>query len=225
MKKIFFVVLMFLLVACKDEGPYRTPIQSQSVPQAKVRPVKAVQCAGDMPEVLKEQFKDFRLAEPSDFVVAIREADSELKENLTCSIFTADFNQDDRLDYALLLVNQSSKEFRFEMLINRGNGEFGRTAVRSFKPPVDSQEAIVYTAMLFKPEGVAGVAERDNFPLKVGTEERRIFESKPAIELWRALDTDVDGLPKSLEVSTLAYCSDLFYFDDKGMLKQLTVCD
>lgn len=225
MKKIFFVALMFLLVACKDKRPYRTPIQTQNVPVAKAGPVREVQCSGDMPEVLKEQLKDFRLAENTDFVGAIREAGSEFKTPLTCGIYTADFNGDSQLDYALLLVDEKVSDFRFEMLINRGNGEFGTAALRSFKPPLNSKNGIIYTAMFLKPAGVAGVAERDNFPLKVGTEERRIFESKPAIELWRALDTDVDGLPKSLEVSTLAYCSDLFYFDDKGMLKQLTVCD
>ncbi|HEY9809996.1 MAG TPA: hypothetical protein V6D13_11770 [Halomicronema sp.] len=225
MKKFLCVAVMFLVGACTDERPYRSPIQSQSVPVAKVTPVKEVQCSGNMPEAIKEQFKDFRVAEASDFVPTIRESGSEFKQTLTCGIFTEDFNQDEKLDYAVLLVNQNSLEFRFAILINRGNGEFGTAALRNFKAPIDSKDGIIYTAMFLKPAGVAGAAERDNFPLKKGTDEQKSFVSKPAIELWRGLDTDVDGLPKSLEVGKLAYCSDLYHFDGEDKLKVSTVCD
>lgn len=52
------------------------------------------------------------------------------------------------------------------------------------------------------------------FPLKAGTPEREIFEAKPAIELWRAINTDLAGVTQNLEVRTLAYCSEIFYYVD-----------
>jgi hypothetical protein len=77
--------------------------------------------------------------------------------------------------------------------------------------------------MSFKPPKSPSSALREYFPLKPGTIERKIFEAKPAIELWRAIATDLAGVPQNLEVSTLAYCSDIFYFVDG--FKTTEVCD
>jgi hypothetical protein len=77
--------------------------------------------------------------------------------------------------------------------------------------------------MSFKPPKSPSSALREYFPLKPGTIERKIFEAKPAIELWRAIATDLAGVPQNLEVSSLAYCSDIFYFIDG--VETTEVCD
>ncbi len=94
---------------------------------------------------------------------------------------------------------------------------------KTFKSITKPEAGVIYTSMSFKPAKSPGSALREYFPLKPGTPERKIFEAKPAIELWRTLNTDLAGIPQNLELSTLAYCSDIFYFVDR--IKSTTVCD
>lgn len=221
LKKISLpALLLLLLVACR-QPPYRTKDLGPAAPPPQL---PDIQCQGQLPEALKEKTENYRLAQEADFVPSIREYDEQTERNFTCSIFTADFNNDGAKEYALLLVDPKTSNFRFELLVNRGTGKFGTAVVKTFQPATKLEEGVVYTSMNFKPAGESGPAQRDYFPLKAGTPERKSFEAQPAIELWRALDPTENGLPKNLEVSTLAYCSDIFYFVN-GKLERTSVCD
>lgn len=221
LKKISLPALMLLLLVACRQPPYRTKDVGSTTPPPQL---PDIQCQGQLPEALKGKLENYRLAQESDFVPSIRDYDAQTEGNFTCSIFTADFNNDGAKEYALLLVDPKTSDFRFELLINRGTGTFGTAVVRTFKATTKAEEGVIYTSMNFKPAGKSGPAQRDYFPLKAGTPERKNFEAQPAIELWRALDTTENGLPKNLEVSTLAYCSDIFYFV-KEKLERVSVCD
>lgn len=182
------------------------------------------QCQGEVPSAIAAKLGDYRLAQPSDFVASISAYQRENpRRKLTCSIFTADFNEDGLKDYVLLLVNPKTRNFRFVMAINRDNGKFEPAVLKDFHP-LPNSEGIIYTSMIFKPSGSLGAAKREYSPLKYGTTDEQIFKAKPAVELWKALSTNTAGVPQDLNVSTLAYCSDVFYFVD-GQLKTFGVCD
>ncbi len=215
---ISLLAITLLLAACR-EPPYSTRIQSQS---ASVPPEQLpdYQCQGEIPEPLQEKLEDYRLAQEEDFVSSIRQYAREAPVKPTCSIFTADFNGDGAKDYAMLLVNKNVSEdesedrnaFRFELLVNRGNGKFGRAAVRSYTKANQATAGVIYTSMRLKPAKEKGAANRDRFPLKPGTVEWESFLNQPAIELWRALPLTPDRQPQDLNISTLAFCSEVFYF-------------
>ncbi|MFE1745232.1 hypothetical protein [Coleofasciculus sp. H7-2] len=183
------------------------------------------QCQGEIPAALKASLGEYRLAKASDFVASIRAYERENPgQRTTCSIFSADFNEDRQKDYALLLVNPKNNNFRFLIAINQTSGQFDPAVVKDFIHLPESSEGIIYTAISFKPSGELGSAAREYSPLKYGTSEQQIFKAKAAIELWKALPTDSAGVPQYLEIGTLAYCSNAFYFVD-GKLKTFGVCD
>ncbi len=232
-EKVCLLVTTFLLAAC---SPIATSSQVQvstapltstnstfpTLKQSSVAEVE-VQCDGEILASLKPKLGKYRLAQKSDFVAAIRAYEKENSRDITCSIFTADFNEDGFKDYSLLLVAQDNTTFHFTVLINQGDDSFIPRATKTFKSITKPEAGVIYTSMSFKPANIPGSALRDYFPLKPGTPERKIFEAKPAIELWRTLNTDLAGVPQNLEISSLGYCTDNFSFVDGD--KMTTVCD
>lgn len=187
--------------------------------------LSAPQCHGEVPSPLKTKLGDYRLAQPADFVASIRAYERENpRKKLTCSIYTTDFNQHGLPDYALLLVNPKTKNFRFVIAINQGNGKFEPAVLKDFNSLSNSTQGSIYTSMIFKPSGALGAAKREYSPLKYGTSDEQIFKAQSAIELWKPLSPNPVGIPQNLNVSTLAYCSDVFYFVN-GQLKSFGVCD
>ncbi|NEO20309.1 MAG: hypothetical protein F6J94_05845 [Moorea sp. SIO1F2] len=82
------------------------------------------QCYGELPKQLQKNIGEYRLAQGSDFVKSIRSFDQEdINVQLTCTIFTADFNRDSLKDYAVLLVSQENAEPKFQLLLNQGKGK------------------------------------------------------------------------------------------------------
>jgi hypothetical protein len=66
----------------------------------------------EIPASVKATLGEYRLGKETDFVSSIRVyARENPTEQFTCSIFTADFNQDGLNDYALLLVAQTATYF------------------------------------------------------------------------------------------------------------------
>lgn len=229
LRKITILTVSLLLGACSTIAESKPTLDPSSKSAGKTTPLAAKlpepQCQGQVPSPLKAKLGEYRLAQPSDFVSSIRDYERENpRKKLTCSIFTADFNQDSLPDYALLLVNSKTRRFRFVLAINQGNGKFEPAVLNDFNRLANSERGIVYTSMMFKPSGSLGSAKREYSPLKYGTSDEQIFKAKPAIELWKAIATNSAGVPQDLNVSTLAYCSDVFYFVD-GQLKNFSVCD
>lgn len=240
LKKVSLLVASLMLAACSaiavsnhlpvstltDLTPSRPdPASSDTETFSPVPALPEPQCQGEIPASLKATLGEYRLAKESDFVASIRAYERENPgQRTTCSIFTADFNEDRQEDYALLLVNPKNNNFRFLIAINQSSGKFDPAVVKDFIHLPESSEGIIYTAISFKPSGELGPAAREYSPLKYGTSEQQIFKAKPAIELWKALPTDSAGVPQYLEIGTLAYCSNAFYFVD-GKLKTFGVCD
>lgn len=184
-----------------------------------------LQCNGELPASLKAKLGKYRLAQKSDFVASIRAYEQQNpKAKLTCSIFPADFDGNGLKDYSLLLVAKDNTTFHFTILLNIGDGSFNPTVTKTYKSITKPEAGVIYTSMSFKPPKSPGPALRDYFPLKPGTPERKIFEANPAIELWKSIGPDLAGVNQSLEVRTLAYCSEIFYFVDRNP-KTVVVCD
>ncbi|MBD1928388.1 hypothetical protein H6F74_19355 [Trichocoleus sp. FACHB-90] len=218
--KLSLVVLLALsLAACTS-----TPQSNQSaIANSPTAELPDVQCQGEVPQPVKASLGEFRLAQEADFIPAIRQfqASGNSKQKLTCSIFSADFNQDGLKDYAMLLVSEELGDFRFQMSLNQGDGKFQRDFVKDYKRITKPEAGVIYTSMDFKPAGEKGLAARDYSPLKPGSPEQKTYVEKPAIELWKGSQTDAP--PKQLDISSLGYCSEALYFVDGK--KTFVVCD
>ena len=218
------------LFACNFEGVKRTQQDVSSVPSPASETPSAVaelteQCQGEISASVKPALEDYRLAQESDFVSSIRAyAQENPTKEITCSIFTADFNQDSLNDYALLLVAPDQANFRFAILLNQGDGTFTSAVTKDYQSVTNPSAGIIYTSMSFKPSGELGPANREYSPLNPETPEGKTFVAQPAIELWEAIKSNQTNVPQDLDLSTLAYCSEVFYFVD-NKLKMITVCD
>lgn len=224
-KRFYLLGMAILLAACNDPANSNQPQPKNSPTPLTGIELPDVQCQGAIPAPVQVMLGDYRLAQKSDFVPAIRNFKPEYADqNFTCAIFTADFNEDGLKDYALLLVNQKTFDFRFQMVLNRNNGEFDPAFVRDYKRLTQPEDGVIYTSMSFKPPGVPGLAVREYSPLKQGTPEQKTYQAKAAISLWKAMLTNSDTSAKSLNVNTLGYCSEALYLVD-GKESSFVVCD
>ncbi len=231
-KTIFGLGMAFLMTACGFTGeadgvsttPTEIPASSAALTRAAATPLPLpeVQCQGELPEALAEVTAGYRLADESDFVSSIRDFNQNATEDLTCSIFTADFDEDKDRDYALLLVDDKTSSFRVQLALNQGNGTFKPLVLKEFEPLADTEAGSVYISLNFKRPGSEGLANREYSPLT--DTARNVYLSKPAIDHWRAIQMDEQGKPTSLDVSSLGYCSDAYYYVN-GNLVMFTVCD
>lgn len=223
-KRLSLSALALSLIACSSTAESNPSSAGNSPTSSASAELPDVQCQGEVPQAVKASLGEFRLAQESDFVSAIRSFKSGEKPNqtFTCSIFSADFNQDGAKDYAMLLVSEELGDFRFQTSLNQGNGKFERTQVKDYKKATKPNEGVIYTSMDFKPAGERGLADRKYNPLKPGSAEEKTYISTPAIELWKVTQTGEP--PKELTVDSLAYCSEALYFVD-GKQKTFDVCD
>jgi hypothetical protein len=234
-RRFLITTLLLSLASCTgDQQP-----QAGSNPSAKPSSVKPssglpdLQCRGQIPEALLLTFGKFRLAQPDDFIPKIQQFDRQPapagkpKITYTCSIFTEDFNQDSQPDYAVLLVNPQTQTAQFRLAISQGKDTFTNVVVRDYPKPPQPIAQPLYVAMFLKPSGASGVANRDYFPLKPGTPERKVFIASPAIEVWLSPAVFLSGTSQSEEVRfnrVVGYGSENFYFVDR-QLKTVKVAD
>ncbi len=222
--KLLSLALLPVLAAC---GVAQPPQPAQSPVNASPS-LASPQCQGEVPAAVLKSLGSDRVATAADFVKSIREFSSPPpKEPFTCSVYTADFNGDRRLDYALLLVNPQTLGSAFRLMLSQADGQFKPAFSRDYQRPPAGVDGLIYTAMFFKPAGVEGVAQRSYFPLKPGTAERTAFIATPAIELWRPVVPYKGETLKPKDLATidgLAYCSEVFYFI-QGKAKTTQVCD
>ncbi len=188
------------------------------------------QCISEIPKPLKTVLGKYRLAQKSDFIGAIRDffGSEAAPKPFPCPLVKADFNQDGKADYALLLVEPKALKSQFRLAIATADGQFKSVVIRNYNQPPKPVEGLIYTAMFFKPPGEFGPADRKYFPLAVGTPELTEFITKPALELWRPFIANapksVKGNPANYDIDDLAYCSEVFYFTGEKLQKTL-VCD
>ncbi len=197
-----------------------SPSLSPASPAPSALPVAT--CHDPLPEALQSVVTGDRLATAADFVPAIQTFESN-RQDFTCSIYSADFNQDGNLDYALLLINEQTANFRTQLALGQPDGSFQTLVLKEYQPVTDPAEGVVYTSMQFKPAGELGPAARDYSPLEPA--QRDAFVATPALEIWQAIELDDQGRPSRVdEISSLAYCSDVYYVT-AGQLMSFTVCD
>jgi hypothetical protein len=94
------------------------------------------QCHREAPAALAATFGEFRLAQPQDFVPVIQQLQTTPtngpKPSYTCSLFTANFNQDEQPDYAVLLVNPQTQTSQFRLVLGQGQNSFTDAVVRDY---------------------------------------------------------------------------------------------
>ena len=225
---------VFFLFSCNFQSDEKLPNNSSSSEQSSVssnpsskNSVSSVtfECLSQPPEFLSTRLNGYQIAKKSDFVRSIRGYGQENPTaELTCSVFEFDLNQDQLNDYALLLVSENKNHFRFLILLNQGKGEFSEAIVKDYQSISQPSEAIVYTSMIYKPPGNLGITQREYSPIKPNTSEGKSFMASPAIELWDAIKDNQTNLPLDLELSTLAYCSQVFYWAEEK-IETVIVCD
>jgi hypothetical protein len=156
-------------------------------------------------------------------------------ENMGKPIFEADFNQDGKGDWAVLVINDKKKEYRvYYVLREKSEYHLDLLFTRHWKGNA-SGEGPVSSPMFLKPVDDPGISEReynslikdDVPPDKVADAERiaakakaESYKSGPAIEVW----TGTGGYERSVNISSLAYCSQSWYYEH-GALKTITACD
>ncbi|MBD1895240.1 hypothetical protein [Coleofasciculus sp. FACHB-129] len=226
-KKIFLLAMVLMLGACNsttNSNQSTSTTSTTSPTPSTVAELPNLQCQGEVPQPVKATLGEHRLAKESDFVPSIRNFKSSETpdKKFTCSIFSADFNQDGLKDYAMLLVAEETADFRFQIALNQGNEKFERSLVKDYKRVTKPEEGVIYTSMDFKPAKEKGLANRKYSPLKAESPEEKTYINTPAIELWKVSKTDEP--PKQLDVDSLAYCSEALYFVE-GKQRNFAVCD
>ncbi len=239
MLRLTVLVATLLLSACGSTvNSSSSQVSADSSIPSPSTELPAVKCQGEIPDSLKATLGDYRLAQPIDFVPAIRQFDQQQQRSpdfvflygngkVACSLVPADFNQDGQQDYALVLINEKTSNSQFRLVINQGNGNFESVVIRDYQKPPETVEGLIYTAMFFKPSGELGSAKRKYFPLQDGTPERTTFIAKPAIELWQphiASSPSQELKPEDFQLGSFGHSSEVFYFVD-GQLKTTSVSD
>lgn len=236
---LFFLGAVTVLVAAwKISASNSTPVNS-AASNPSLKPVSETpasvksadkQCVSEIPKPLKALTGKYRLAQKSDLVGAIRDffSSEAAQEPFSCPLVKADFNEDGKQDYALLLVEPKALKSQFRLAIATADGKFKSVVIKNYDKPPKPVEGLTYTAMFFKPSGKFGPADRKYFPLAVGTPELTEFITKPAIELWRPFIANaprsVKANPANYDIDHLAYCSEVFYFTGEK-LQTTVVCD
>lgn len=235
MIRLWVPTLLVLLASCAAQPQTASDRSAASSSSEHSSSLPDTQCRGEIPEALQRRLGEFRLAQPSDFIPQIQQLDRKSapigRSNITytCSVFTADFNQDEQPDYAMLLVNPQTQTAQFRLAINQGKNTFTNVVSRDYPKPPQPIADPLYVAMFLKQSGELGAANRDYFPLKVGTAEREAFITGYAVEVWLSPAVYQSGTSASQSEEErfnqgVGYGSELFYFVDR-QFKTVQVAD
>lgn len=224
-RALVWLAIALSLAACRTprvETPPATDVVGSEAPSPDASP--GPPCERELPAALATGLDGFRLALPDDFLSVIRELDaSNPNQDLTCTLVTADFNQDGLDDYALLLMQTTTSQAQARLMLNQGNGQYRPLVLIDYDRHSDAAQGLVYTSMNYKPPGEPGLAARDYSPLE--GEAETAYIARPAISLWQDVLPDTDDVPPDLtDINNLAYCSNSFYFID-GALTSFVLCD
>jgi len=159
--------------------------------------------------LISREQSGFRLARPDDFLPSLA------GKNQGPTFIQADFNRDNRLDSAVLVINDDMKEYRVYLVI--GGQEHPRLLF-SRKWTTLSDGHPIRTPMFLKPIGEAGPSGLSYSPLRGG--EARRYTAVPAVEVWTGQQHD----ERDAHLADLAYCSMTWYYD-QSQLKSFQVCD
>jgi hypothetical protein len=177
----------------------------------------------DLPPALVAELGRYRVAQPADFIATVRaHAARHPEEDALRGLIAEDFNGDGTPDYAVLAVDRKTREFRFVLAISNGNG-YSFPQRRHYRGAFEQRGGIVYTAIALKPAGAHTWSDKLYSPLANNAAEREAYQQLPALALWRSVGIDPYGRPDDYEVSSLAYCREVFYYPG-GKAKDFMVC-
>jgi hypothetical protein len=177
----------------------------------------------------------FRLAVKADFV-------QELAAVETATAIQTDFNHDGRDDWAVVAINESSREYRIYYVLNLPQGpRFDLLLSTTF--PEASASGAIRNAIFVKAPGTPGIAHRkyarilgdaidledpkNNTPAirRDVADRTQEYTSVTALEIWtgpaRVDAKDLRNFPDQ----GVAYCSTAWYYDRNGALAHFSACD
>lgn len=187
------------------------------------------------PQVVEQGLPGFRLAVKSDFV-------QELAAVATATALQADFNNDGRPDWALVAINESSREYRIYYVLNLVQGpRFDLLLSKRFSEA--SASGAIRNAIFLKAPGTPGIAHRkyarilgdaidledpknDTPAVRQDVADRTgEYTAATALEVWtgpaRVDARDLRNFPDQ----GVAYCSTAWYYDRNGTLAHFSACD
>ena len=231
---LLLFVTLFVLSACSSSSTStnsenQETIESESENNSNENNsivLESGECLTELPEnITSNTIENYQLAQSGDFFAPIREFEQQTdRGKFTCSGYSLDFNQDQLIDYALFLVKPDRSSFKFILLINQGNQNFSTLYTKDYPVVNEPDQGIIYTSMGYKPVGELGILRREYSPIKTDSPEGKIFANSSAIELWDAIKEEGKKVPMDLDLSTLAYCSEVLYWNQEE-LATVTVCD
>lgn len=191
--------------------------------------------------VVAGKLPGFRLATRGDFVPELR--DQAHVPSPTQTVLREDFDGNGLQDWAVLVINESLKEYRIYYVLNMPDGyRFDLLMSKTWTEPSASR-GVIRNALFLKRAGDLGVAQRhyarvlgddvdpsdpkNNTPamqrdIADRTEE---YKRSPAIEVWtgpaRIDAKDLRNFPDN----GIAYCSTTWHYRRNGTLAHFSACD
>lgn len=200
-----------LLLVCAALLSLLPPAEATMPPAGESQQVAAI---------LKRELSGWRLAEQADYHPALTAAYHGQ------AFIGADFNQDGKGDYAVLVVSPERREYRAYYLINRTDG-YQPQLLHVRKWTDEAVSGFIRTPMFYKPPGDEGIAGRDynglsrahELPASLSPASRRetvrkriaFYRSLPAIELFVGASEDDN------ELSLMAYRSKTWFYQQGGL--------
>lgn len=232
------ILLSFINQACSSNRPAdnkitATPQIQNSTPSNNTHAKNGSE--PEIAEIIKTNLPDFRLAQNSDYNKAL------LKDDHGKLIYKADFNADKSDDYAVIVVNDKTKEYRVYYLL-KDKDRYRTELLFTQKNNGSLKDGLITNPIFFKPVGEAGIGERDNntliddLPENTSDEQRiklretklKAYISVPAIEVWTGSENLAEPGKKkaeqNLDLADLAYCSATWYYEN-NKLSTFNACD
>ena len=161
--------------------------------------------------LIAKELPGFRIASLKDYVTALRGL------NMGETTWRDDFNRDGRDDWAVVVINDQSRQYRVSYVVAT---ETGWHVEHLFERRWEgaSSPGPIRTPMFFKWPGNPGISQRRY--ARLARDQVVVYTAAPAIEVWTGQKHDASDD----DLEDIAYCSHTWYYD-RGALRQFDVCD
>jgi hypothetical protein len=185
--------------------------------------------------IIEKEFKEYRIANRTDFSP---EFDVLLKnwegaKNKLNTIVQADFNNDGKTDYVVIIISKKIKKFSFIAFLSEDKG-FKYYNIKTHNFP-KNHDGSIWETMWLKPKGAPGLSEEEyfnapdgvNYPYLGDHTKKDIQKYEAAVKKYvdmNVLEKTALQSPESIEWDDLFFCEEAFYFESGGF-KRLEKCD
>jgi hypothetical protein len=171
--------------------------------------------------VVATRLPGFRLATRDDFVLELR--DMVHTPSPTETALREDFDGNGTQDWAVLVINESLKEYRIYYVLSMPDGyRFDLLLSKVWTDPSASR-GVIRNALFLKRAGDLGIAARHYAEIPAGDVEE--YKRAPAIEVWTGpARIDAKDL-KNFPDAGIAYCSTTWHYLRNGTLAHFSACD